>query len=116
MGSIENDIWRGDKSMVCVLVETIVHQVWFLEHSDDKTLDADTASQQLEDINASLQQLTQVERVEFIKCLEEIATEAEERQVRIAPFYDLHHKEYLEFLRTVASYMGLVDDGYDNPQ
>ena len=98
--------WRGDKSMLCVLVEIIVSEAFFLDHCDDETLNPDTAAKRLENIVVMLQELTPQEREEFIECLEELSAEA---QVPESTAYS-HSHVWIEFVNSFATDFGLVDD------
>ncbi len=104
MNGTEN--WRGDKSMLCVLVGVIVSEAYFLDRCDDETLDPDTAVQRLEDITVLLQRLTPEERVEFIECLEELAAEAAVPESRAYS----HDHDWISFLNSFAVDFGLIED------
>ena len=109
MENAEDFTWRGDKSMLCILVEIIVGQAWFLESCDDETLDLQIAVQQLEDIGGGLQQLTSTEKSEIKTCLETLVVEAETRQEHAYPFYAVDPR-YIEFLRSFFHDSGLEDE------
>jgi hypothetical protein len=54
--------------------------------------------------------LTPEERAEFADYIEELAAEREEAERRSAPFYNLHHKEYMDFLAAFASDLRSYDE------
>ena len=96
--------------MMCVLVETITYLSAAIEFSDDKDVHPDWASKVLESLMSILQMLTSEERKEFKKCLQEIAGHGIVQQQKIAPFYDLHHQQRLQFLADFMATFDLEDD------
>ena len=66
--------------MIKILVEIIAQAAIFLELSDEETIPLEIAVKQQEDMAFKLQQLSQEERREFIKILNEIAKDNPNRE------------------------------------
>src|SRR5262245_53136801 len=84
-----------------VLVEAIVNMAAFLEFSDEVTLDPDTAVNQMEDLAATLQKLTQEERHELLNYLSELADSSRKKGT---------DKEYVDFVLGFGEMFGVTEE------
>ena len=84
-----------------VLIKAIVNWAAFLEFSDEESLNPDTAVNQMENLAATLEGLTQEERREFLDYLKELAVASQRSGA---------DKEYVDFLSGFGESFGLVEE------
>src|SRR5215213_259502 len=87
--------------MKLVLVEAILDLAGFLDFSDEDSTDPDIATKELENLSATLKQLTSEERQEFLRYTQEVARIKEQMGA---------DKGYIEWILSFGTYSGLVED------
>src|SRR5690349_12008728 len=83
-----------------VLVEAVAFLAAFLEVSDDQTVEPDAAVKQMENLGGILQQLTQLERVQLLRYIDELAARYQQ---------DPGYEEFVRFLRFFGAGFALLE-------